>query len=229
MLTFTRTFLVLIVLAAAPQIATADKKSLEVTPLGISCSHYVLDSAFFESDVFGAPQMEYGVDCELRIFVTVGDSPAIGLVPGSVRVNHFQSMLCDVSDGSPIGATVAGNGVYIVDLPCEPEDMSLIISDMSKATKTDTVITWAREYDRYTRAAMVTQNQNVYEELTHIRSLAETILGETLTIGATTTATNAVLSSVQGVTNNIQGATNSIQNTVDAILSRVNDILDALP
>ena len=222
MLKIKRTFLVLIVLAAAPQIATADKKSLEVTPLGVSCSHYVLDSAFFQSDVFGEPQMEYGVDCELRILVTLGGSPSMDLVPESVRVNHFESMICDVNDGSPIGATLAGNGVYIVDLPCEPEDMSLIFSDMSLGAKIDTVMTWARTYDRYTRAALVTREQNVYEELTQIRSLAETILGEILVIGATTTSTNAIVSSIQGVAN-------SIQSTVGSILSQVNEILDALP
>ena len=236
MLSLTRTVLVLIVLAAAPQIAMADRKSLEVTPLSIACSHYVLDSAFFESDVFPEPQMEHGIGCQLRFFAVLDDMPAMSLASESVRVNHFESPICNVNEGSPIGVTLTGNGIYTVDLPCEPEDMSLIFSDMSHGKKTHTVMTWVRPHDRYARAAMVAQTEEISEELTQIRLLAETILGETLTIASTTAATNASVLEIQDSVLVIQGTVISIQtiavsinSTVGSILDKVRDILGALP
>jgi len=236
----TSTLMVLAGQLATPSELRASRPELEARELSLSCDTYV-DAAV---DLYPFQVTTVGVDCSLRLFVARDGAPLPGLPPDAFRLNHFASQQCGSTFDLPADVWNLGYGVYSVQLPCEPEDMSLVVAVARSRGKSrgkggprvSAVVTWSR--DSYARAGLIGHSQHAQSELEAIRAElggggdGDCVAALQPTLDSIQLAVNengADLDSIQLLLTSLDSVVHSILGVVSSVLGKVNDILGALP
>lgn len=203
-----KSIVLLVAILLSCQVAVAKEKkqlSFDARALSISCDYYVNGPAALHSDLFGSGNVEIASACVVRLLVSLEGAPLVGLPGLSFEVNHFESSACNSDHIGSVNFSDQGNGVYEADLPCEPDDMSVVVSDMSQSGIQNSIVTWVRSHDPYARTAIASHHYEVHSNLLAIESL------------------------LQAHSNHVSGVLSAIHSTVFWIEDIVEDIADSLP
>lgn len=205
--------------AVVPSNAFAFRQKMDVEVMSVTCED------MYTVDYGPVGEVPVGMSCTARVSVTLDGAPYPQTGTTLFRVTQLHSQCGDTFD-EPVDMyeEVMGTGVYDLFLECEPDDVTLLVTDAGPGLDAGGVASWGRS-DRIDRA-LAWQTHDAAERTSFT---VDEAADQTSTMAATLDDVDARTNAIHGTVGSIWSfLTGTTQNTLNAVKSVVDDIASFL-